>query len=74
MTNDQCEAIIKAIAVGFESLLNSGVRQWQKVGDDSSDSTARTAATMLVHMETTTGAPFLLSLAQDFGKTPSLAA
>lgn len=44
MTNDQCEAIIKAIAVGFESLLNSGVRQWQKVGDDSSDSTARTAA------------------------------
>lgn len=44
MTNDQCEAIIKAIAVGFESLLNSGVRQWQKVVDDSSDSTARTAA------------------------------
>ena len=35
MTNDQCEAIIKAIAVGFESLLNSGVRGWQNDGEQA---------------------------------------
>lgn len=51
MTNDQCEAIIKAIAVGFESLLNSGVRGWQKVGDDTADETARTAAIAALEAE-----------------------
>lgn len=51
MTNDQCEAIIKAIAVGFESLLNSGVRQWQKIGDDTSDAASRTAAIAALEAE-----------------------
>lgn len=44
MTNDQCEAIIKAIAAAAEFLFTNGVPIWQPIGDATNDTTAKAAA------------------------------
>lgn len=44
MNNDQCEAIIKAIAAAAEFLFTNGVPAWQQKGDPTNDTTAKAAA------------------------------
>lgn len=44
MSNDQCEAIIKAIATAAEFLFTNGVPIWQPIGDATNDTTAKAAA------------------------------
>lgn len=44
MSNDQCEAIIKAIATAAEFLFTNGVPIWQPIGDSDNNSTAKAAA------------------------------
>lgn len=44
MTNDQCEAIIKAIATAAEFLFTNGIPIWQPIGDATNDATAKAAA------------------------------
>lgn len=44
MSNDQCEAIIKAIAAAAEFLFTNGVPIRQPIGDATNDTTAKAAA------------------------------
>lgn len=44
MSNDQCEAIIKAIATAAEFLFANGVPAWQQKGDPTNDTTAKADA------------------------------
>lgn len=44
MNNDQCEAIIKAIATAAEFLFTNGVPIWQPIGDQDNNATAKAAA------------------------------
>lgn len=44
MSNDQCEAIIKAIAAAAEFLFANGVPIWQPIGDSDNNATAKAAA------------------------------
>ena len=41
MTNEQCEAIIRAIQAAATFIFYNGVRTWEKVGDNTSDEAAR---------------------------------
>lgn len=43
MTNEQCEAIIRTIQAAVTFLFTNGIRNWEKVGDNTSDETARDA-------------------------------
>lgn len=43
MTNEQCEAIIRSIQAAVTFLFTNGIRNWEKVGDNTSDETARDA-------------------------------
>lgn len=43
MTNEQCEAIIRAIQAAVTFLFTNGIRNWEKVGNNTSDETARDA-------------------------------
>lgn len=44
MSNDQCEAIIKAIATAAEFLFINGVPGWTQKGDATNDTAAKGAA------------------------------
>lgn len=44
MSNDQCEAIIKAIATAAEFLFTNGVPIWQPIGDAANNTTAKADA------------------------------
>lgn len=43
MSNEQCEAIIKAIATAAEFLFTNGVPIWQPIGDSDNNATAKAA-------------------------------
>lgn len=44
MSNDQCEAIIKAIATAAEFLFTNGIPIWQPIGDAANNATAKADA------------------------------
>lgn len=44
MSNDQCEAIIKAIEAAAKFLFENGVPQWEQKGTDTYNATAKSAA------------------------------
>ena len=43
MSNEQCEAIIRAIELATTTIFLNGVKSWDRVGDSSTDGASRDA-------------------------------